>query len=95
MQLGFAKAHHQIPLEEKWGWSWARGAPENFGIPHNISATAWVRYFKFDAPLEFAMAHHKITRRRKGGQGPGMVELPKIWKDTLAQGHTHFSSSGI
>jgi len=26
-QLGFAKAHHQIPLEEKWMWPWARGAP--------------------------------------------------------------------
>ena len=29
--------------------------------------------------LGFAKAHHKITRRRKAGHGPGLVELPKIW----------------
>jgi len=29
MQLGFAKDHHQIPLEEKWVWPWARGASRN------------------------------------------------------------------
>jgi len=29
MQLGSAKAHHEIPLEEKWVWPWARGAPQN------------------------------------------------------------------
>jgi len=28
-QLGFAKTHHQIPLEEKWMWPSARGAPRN------------------------------------------------------------------
>jgi len=33
MQLGFAKSHHQIPLEEKWVWPWARGAPRNLGLP--------------------------------------------------------------
>ena len=32
--------------------------------------------FKFG---EFAKVHHKITRRRKGGRGPGLGELPKIW----------------
>jgi len=45
MQLGFAKAHHQIPLEEKWVWPWARGAPRNWRYPFNISAMAeatWV-----------------------------------------------------
>jgi len=29
MQLEFAKAHRQIPPEEKWMWPWARGAPQN------------------------------------------------------------------
>jgi len=33
MQLRFANAHHQIPLEEKWMWLWARGAPQNLGLP--------------------------------------------------------------
>ena len=28
MQLGFAEAHHLIPLEEKWLWPWAKGAPK-------------------------------------------------------------------
>jgi len=29
--------------------------------------------------LVFAKAHHKITCRRKGGRGPGLGELPRIW----------------
>jgi len=33
MQLRFAKAHHHIPLEEKWVWPWAREAPHNLGLP--------------------------------------------------------------
>jgi len=32
MQLEFAKDHHQIKLEEKLVWLWARGAPEIFGV---------------------------------------------------------------
>jgi len=32
MQLWFAKAHHQIPLEEKLARLWARGAPRNYGL---------------------------------------------------------------
>jgi len=35
--------------------------------------------FKFGAQLWFTKAHHKITLRRKGGRGSGLVELPKIW----------------
>jgi len=31
-QLRFAKAHHEIPLEEKWVWPWARGAPRNLEL---------------------------------------------------------------
>jgi len=34
--------------------------------------------FKFGAHLGFAKACHKITRRRKGGRGPWLGELPKI-----------------
>jgi len=39
--------------------------------------------FKFDARLGFTKAHHKITRRRKSGRGPGLGELPKIWRFPL------------
>ena len=34
--------------------------------------------FKFGKQLKFVKAHHKITRRRKGGHGPGLGALPKI-----------------
>ena len=51
-----------------------------FGLPYNISATAGASDFKFGAQLGFAKAHHKITRRKKGGRGPGLGELPKIWR---------------
>ena len=32
MQLRFAKSHHQIPVEEKWVWPWARRAQQNLGL---------------------------------------------------------------
>ena len=53
MQLAFAKAHHQIPLEEK------------VGLFFNISATAEASDFKFGIQLGFAWPHHKITPRGK------------------------------
>ena len=49
------------------------------GFPYNISATDGASDFKFDIQLEFVKAHDKIARRRKGGHGPGLGELPKIW----------------
>jgi len=49
------------------------------GFPYNISATAWASDFKFGTQLGFAKAHHKITRKRKAGYGPGLRKLPKIW----------------
>ena len=76
--LGFARAHHKITPEEKVGWPWARGAPKNFGFPYNIFATAGASDFKFRALVGFAKAYHKITRRRNGGRGSGLGELPKI-----------------
>jgi len=63
LQLGFAKAHHYIPPEEKWLWLWTRGAPQNVGFSFYISATAEASDFKFCLQLGFAKAHHKITRR--------------------------------
>ena len=61
------------------GWPWDRGALQNFGVPHYYFCTAEASDFKFGAQLGFAKAHHKITRRRKGGHGTGIGELPKIW----------------
>jgi len=63
MQLGFAKAHHQIPLEEKWVWPWAGELPNIWGFTFNISATAEASNFKFGAQLGFVKTHHKITCR--------------------------------
>ena len=60
-------------------WPWARGAPQYFGFPYNISATDGASDFKFGMQLEFVKAHDKITRRRKGRHGPALGVLPKIW----------------
>jgi len=46
----------------------------------NIFATVRLCDLKFVAPLVFAKAHHKITRRRKGGRDHGLGKLPKIWE---------------
>ena len=62
------------------GLALGSGAPQNFWVSYNTSATAAASDFKFGAQLGFAKAHHKITRRRKGGRGPGLGELPKIWR---------------
>jgi len=51
--------------------------PKILGFPYNISATAGASDFKFGSQLGFAKAHHKITRRRKGGHGPGYRSSPK------------------
>ena len=59
-------------------WPWARGAPQNFGFPFNISATAEASDFKFGKQLGFAKGHHKITPRGKSGRDPGLGKLPKI-----------------
>jgi len=75
VQLGFAKAHHQISPEEKWVWPWTRGASQYLGFPFNITAKAGASDFKFYMPLGFAKGNHKITPMR----GPGLGELPKIW----------------
>jgi len=53
--------------------------PKSLGFPYNISAMAGASDFKFGMQLGFSKAHHKITRGRKGGHGPGPGELPKIW----------------
>ena len=61
-----------------WAWPRARGAPQNFWPPFNISATAEANELKFGMQLGFAKAHQKITSREKSGCGPGLGELPKI-----------------
>ena len=79
MLLGFAKAHHDIPPEEKVGVAWAREAPQNLGLTFNISATADANELKFCTPLGFAKANHKFTTRWKSGRSCGLAELRKIW----------------
>jgi len=49
------------------------------GFPYNIFVTAGASDFQFGAQLWFAKTHHKISRRRKGGNGTGLGELLKSW----------------
>jgi len=51
MQLEFAKAHHQIPPDEKVGVA--------------LSAMAKASNFKFSMQLGLAKAHHKNHNQRK------------------------------
>jgi len=61
-QVGFAKAHHKIPLRRKSGRGHGLGElPTSLGFPFNMSATAKASEFKFGIQLGFAKAHHKIT----------------------------------
>jgi len=66
MQLGFAKAHHNILPERNNRYGPGLGElPNILGFSFNISATDKASDFKFGLQLEFANAHHKITSRRK------------------------------
>jgi len=79
MQLGFPKAHHQIPLEEKVCVPLGQGSfPKIREFPFNISATTEASNFKFGTQLGFSKAHHKIIPRGKSRGGLGLGELPKI-----------------
>ena len=44
----------------KWVWPWAKGAPQNLGLPFDISATAEKSIFRISTLLGFAKSHHKI-----------------------------------
>ena len=64
MQLGFAKAHHNITPRGKSGCGHGLGElPNILGSPFNISATAEASDFKFGMQLGFAKAHHRIIPR--------------------------------
>jgi len=78
MQLRFAKAHHQIPLEKSECGPGLGDLPVIWGFRFNISATAEARDFKFGTQLEYAKAHHNITPRTKSEGGLGLGKLPKI-----------------
>jgi len=69
--LGFAKAHHQIELEEKVCGPGLRELPEIWGFPFNASAKAEASDFKFGTQLGFAKSHNKITPRVKVGVALG------------------------
>ena len=72
-RLGFAKAHHQIPLEEKVE------LPEIWGFRFNISVTAEASDFKFGKQLGFTKAHHTITPKGKRGVALGYGSSHKFW----------------
>jgi len=71
MQLGFAKAQHQIPLEDSGCGPGLGEFPEIRGFPFNISATAEASDCKFGTQLSFTKAHHKTTPRVKVGVALG------------------------
>ena len=76
--LGLPRPIIKSHTEKKWKWRWARGAPEIWGFPLNISATVEASDFNFGTQLGFATTHHKITSRGKSMGGPGLKELPKV-----------------
>jgi len=57
---GVCQGPSSNPTRRKSVWPWARGAPRNFGLPFNISATAEARDFKLGTQLQFAKDHQKI-----------------------------------
>ena len=65
-------------------WHWTNGAPKNFGVPNNISATAEASDFKFGAHLRFAKEHYKITGN---GAGPWTKGAPQILEVPLQYLH--------
>jgi len=65
-QLGFSKAHNNIPQKRKSGHGPGLGDLRIIlGFPFNICATAEASNFKFGMHLGFAQAHHKTTPRGK------------------------------
>jgi len=76
-QLGLAKSHHQIPLEEKLAAALGLGSSPKFRASPSFNITAAAEAandFKFGTQLGFAKAHHKIT---SGGLGLGSSQ--KFW----------------
>jgi len=69
--LGLPRPIIKSHPEEKCKWPWARGAPENFRFPYNVSATTRDSDFNFGEQLGFTEGHHKIARRRKVWLGYG------------------------
>jgi len=63
--LGLPRPIIKSHPEEKLAWLWARGAPQNWGFPFNISATTKSSDFKIGRLVGFAKAHHKIPPRKK------------------------------
>ena len=80
--LGLPRPIIKSHREEKVKVALGYGSSSKFwGFPYNISATAGASDLKFGKLLGFIKAHHKIIRRRrrKGGHGPGLGEVPKFW----------------
>ena len=58
------------------GVAMGRGAPQNFGVPFNISATAEASDFKFGRQLGIAKGHNKITPKGKKWAWPWARDAP-------------------
>jgi len=54
------------------GVALARGSPQYWGFPFNISAMTESSDFIINRLVGFAKAHHKIPPRRIRGRGPGL-----------------------
>jgi len=57
--------------KKKWVWTWDRVAPQNVGLPFNISAMTEAGAFKFGTLLRFAKDHHKMKPYEKMGVAVG------------------------
>jgi len=80
-QFGLAKGHHEITPRGKLGVALTYGNSLKLsGFP--VIFLQWLKLVccKFGAQLRFAKDHHKITHRGKRRRGPGLGELPKIWR---------------
>jgi len=67
VQLGFVKAHNNIPPERKSGsYPWLGNSLIFWGYPCNFSESAEASDFRIGVQL-FATAHHKIPYRKNVG----------------------------
>ena len=71
-QLGFAKAHNELPPGKKRVWPWAKGTPKYFfGFPFHIFGMAEASDFEFGLPVRPITISHLVTWVSRYGYGPG------------------------
>jgi len=67
--FGLPKSIKKSNPKKKVGAALGSEAPQSFGFPYNISATAVSSDFKFWTMMGFAKSHHKIPPQRKSVRG--------------------------